>query len=140
MGYANDFAKLWFTFSREYKAYMDHNLGPGLTEGQLVVIEYLLKHEQVKPSDLIDYLVTTPAAVTTILDRMEKAGLVARERDESDRRIVRVKLTESGIEEGKRGLELREAFLQNQLDQLSTHNQQVLIYLFGKVAAFSDND
>ena len=47
-----------------------------------------MSNERMKPSDLIEYLSTTPAAVTTLLDRMEKAELIVRVRDEKDRRIV----------------------------------------------------
>jgi MarR family transcriptional regulator, temperature-dependent positive regulator of motility len=87
-----------------------------------------------KPSELLKYLETTPAAITTLLDRMERGGLIARSRDLSDRRIVWVTVTKVGLEEAKRGMELREAYIQNALDRISGHNQQLLVYLLGKVA------
>ena len=37
-------------------------------------------------------------SVTGVVDRLEKLGYVERERDTADRRVVRVKLTESGVE------------------------------------------
>lgn len=45
---------------------------------------------------LAEVLDVSQASATGIVDRMEQRGLVARERDEADRRIVRVVLTESG--------------------------------------------
>ena len=36
------------------------------------------------------------SSTTGIVDRMEQRGLVCRERDETDRRVVRVELTEQG--------------------------------------------
>ena len=39
----------------------------------------------------------TPAAVTTLLDRLEERGLVVRNRSEQDRRQVQVALTEKAI-------------------------------------------
>jgi DNA-binding MarR family transcriptional regulator len=87
-----------------------------------------------KPSDFIQYLSTTPAAITTLLDRMEKGELINRERDEKDRRIVWITATEKGRSECARGLEIRQQFIEGYLNRISAHNQQVLIYLLGKVA------
>jgi len=132
--YTNDFAKVWFKVSRDMRTHMDSQLAPTLTESQLNVIDYIMNHEQVKPSDLIDYVATTPAAITTLMDRMEKNGLIVRERDTTDRRIVWLKLTAKGQEEGKRGLEIRKQFLEQYLSRISSHNQQLLVYLLGKVS------
>ncbi|MNI42474.1 Transcriptional regulator HosA [compost metagenome] len=87
-----------------------------------------------KPSDLIEFLATTPAAVTTLLDRMEKNGLITRERDEKDRRIVWVNVTEIGKAECERGIRIREQLLDTYLSRISAHNQQLFVYLLGKVA------
>jgi len=47
-------------------------------------------------SGLAEVLDVSQASATGIVDRMEQRGLVARERDEADRRIVRVVLTDQG--------------------------------------------
>jgi DNA-binding MarR family transcriptional regulator len=133
--YSKDFAKLWFKLSKEMKTHMDLKLADQLTEGQLHVLEFLQQQERMKPSDFIQHLATTPAAITTLLDRMEKAELIVRERDEKDRRIVWITTTKKGQAECVRGLEIRQQFLENYLNRISSHNQQLLIYLLGKVAA-----
>nr|WP_205516654.1 MarR family transcriptional regulator [Paenibacillus sp. SYP-B3998] len=113
---------------------MEAGLAPTLTEGQLHVLELLSANERMKPSDLIEFLSTTPAAVTTLLDRMEKNQLIARERDEKDRRIVWVNVTDTGKAECERGTGIREKLLNSYLNRVSAHNQKLLIYLLGKVA------
>ncbi|MCZ8513006.1 MarR family transcriptional regulator [Paenibacillus filicis] len=131
-----EFAKLWWKLSKDLRTHMETELSPTLTEGQLTVLELLMFSNQdtMKPSDFIEFLNTTPAAITTLLDRMEKGGLITRERDEKDRRIVWVKVSDRGREECERGLKIREHFLQNYLGRISSHNQQLLVYLLGKVA------
>ncbi len=131
--YTNEFAKLWFKLSQDLRTHMETQLGTALTESQLNVLEYVLAHDRMKPSDLIHYLATTPAAVTTLLDRMEKNELIERVRDERDRRIVWIHVTGKGREECRRGLELRESFLTSYLGRISAHNQQLLVYLLGKI-------
>jgi DNA-binding MarR family transcriptional regulator len=131
---AQEFAKLWWKVSKDLHTHMDAELAPSITEGQLTVLELLMRQDRMKPSDFIHFLATTPAAITTLLDRMEKAELVTRERDEKDRRIVWVKVSEKGRAECERGTLIRERFLQNYLSRISSHNQQLLVYLLGKVA------
>jgi DNA-binding MarR family transcriptional regulator len=132
--YTNEFAKLMFKLSKEYKTHMETELAPSLTESQLTVLEYLLSQEKMKPSDLLEFLATTPAAVTTLLDRMEKNGLIVRERDERDRRMVWIVVTDKGRTECERGVQVRESYLDGCLDRISSHNQHLLVYLLGKVA------
>ncbi len=132
--HSTEFARLWMKMTKEWKMHLEDALAPGLTEGQLNVLELLLAHQPMTPSDLLQYLSTTPAAITTLLDRMERGGLIARKRDESDRRIVWVNVTERGESEAKRGMEIREQYIQQALNRISSHNQQLLVYLLGKVA------
>jgi DNA-binding MarR family transcriptional regulator len=132
--YSSEFGKLWTKLSKELKMQMESQLSPALTEGQLHVLELLGSGERMKPSDFIDFLSTTPAAITTLLDRMEKNELIARERDEKDRRIVWVNVTAKGKVECERGKRIREELLDSYLSRISAHNQQLLVYLLGKVA------
>jgi MarR family transcriptional regulator, temperature-dependent positive regulator of motility len=132
--HSTEFARLWMKMTKEWKMHLEDALAPGLTEGQLNVLELLLAHQPMKPSDLLQYLSTTPAAITTLLDRMERGGLVARQRDDADRRIVWVNVTERGESEAKRGMEIRDMYIQQALNRISSHNQQLLVYLLGKVA------
>ena len=133
--YSKEFTKLFFKLSKEMKSHMETKLTNSLTEGQLNLLEYLLQQERMKPSDFIQYLSTTPAAITTLLDRMEKSELIHRERDNKDRRIVWITATAKGQAECQRGLEIRQQFIENYLNRISSHNQQLLVYLLGKVTA-----
>jgi len=45
---------------------------------------------------LAEAIDASPASATGIVDRMERRGLVHRERDDTDRRIVRVEVTQAG--------------------------------------------
>jgi DNA-binding MarR family transcriptional regulator len=56
-----------------------------------------LSHEGPVPmSAIAEALGVSGASTTGIIDRMEERGLVERGRDESDRRVVKVALTEAG--------------------------------------------
>ncbi len=134
MDNAAEFVKSWTKLTKEWNARMEAELAPQLTAGQLEVLELLQTHEPMKPSELLPHLETTPAAITTLLDRMERAGLVERSRDEADRRIVWVTMTELGRSEVGRGVAVRAAIVNESLDRISSHNRQLLVYLMGKVS------
>lgn len=134
MDTAAEFVKIWMRLTKDWSASLEEELAPQLTMGQLEVLELLQKEEPMKPSDLLPFLETTPAAITTLLDRMERAGLVERRRDESDRRMVWIHMTELGRSEVDRGLRVRAEVAGRSLERISAHNRQLLVYLIGKVA------
>jgi MarR family transcriptional regulator, 2-MHQ and catechol-resistance regulon repressor len=68
----------------------------GVTPPQLAVLEALLHLGPLHACDLGRKLLRSGANVTTVVDNLEKAGLVARERGREDRRYVVVALTASG--------------------------------------------
>jgi MarR family transcriptional regulator, 2-MHQ and catechol-resistance regulon repressor len=70
--------------------------GSGLTAGQLGVLEVLLHLGPMHACDLSQKLLRSNANMTTVIDNLEKAGLVTRERTKEDRRFVRVALTPEG--------------------------------------------
>jgi|UniRef100_A0A7V3YEW9 DNA-binding MarR family transcriptional regulator len=68
----------------------------GLHPGQPPVIMIVARHEGITQNQVAEKLNLRPATVAIMLRRMEKAGLVHRKQDESDRRLQRVYLTEKG--------------------------------------------
>jgi len=70
----------------------------GLTHVQAVLLKRLLDSGNSTVSALADYLGVTMAAVSSLVERMVKCGLLDRKRSESDRRVVQVSLAAKGRE------------------------------------------
>lgn len=68
----------------------------GLYRGQPQLLRELWQEEGLTQTDLAARLQITPATVTKMLQRMEKAGFVWRKPDPEDQRVSRVYLTEAG--------------------------------------------
>lgn len=68
----------------------------GLTGPQLTVIKILEQLGDLSLSSLSSRIKAKNSTVTGIIDRMEREGLVRRERSEEDRRIVLIRLTDEG--------------------------------------------
>ena len=67
-----------------------------ITGPQLVCLLAVEDHEPVTPSAIARHVHLSPSTVIGILDRLQAKGLVQRERDLKDRRLVQVALTEPG--------------------------------------------
>jgi DNA-binding MarR family transcriptional regulator len=68
----------------------------GLTGPQLTVIKLLESFGDISLSSLSERIRAQNSTVTGIIDRMEREGLVRRERSTSDRRVVYIRLSEKG--------------------------------------------
>ena len=68
----------------------------GLYRGQPPVLFALWEQEGLTHTELAERLQNTPATITKMLQRMEKAGFIQRRPDASDQRVSRVYLTEAG--------------------------------------------
>ncbi len=77
---------------------LDQRLGKDhdITFIQAVTLLAIDSFDRPQPHLVADYLSQQSQTVTGVLDRLERAGHVARRRDLGDRRAVRLELTESG--------------------------------------------
>jgi DNA-binding MarR family transcriptional regulator len=77
-------------YSRKLKA------GYRLTSPQLVCLTSITVHEPTTASRIAEDVFLSPSTVVGILVRLESKGLVIRERDVQDRRVVNIRSTEKG--------------------------------------------
>jgi DNA-binding MarR family transcriptional regulator len=68
----------------------------GLTGPQLVILQEVSRHGEVTAGEIARAVSLSQATVTGILERMEKRGLLARQRSERDKRRIMVRITEPG--------------------------------------------
>jgi MarR family 2-MHQ and catechol resistance regulon transcriptional repressor len=73
-------------------------LPAGLTITQFGVLEAIHHIGPLCQGELAEKLLRSGGNLTLVVDNLEKAGYVARERDPADRRFVVVKLTDKGIQ------------------------------------------
>jgi DNA-binding MarR family transcriptional regulator len=85
------------------------------------------------PGELLDWMMVTSGAVTKRVDRLERAGLVARAPDPGDRRGVLVGLTPEGLELIDRAVEEHVANEENLLAGLTNQERERLARLLRKL-------
>lgn len=105
-----------------------------LTGPQLTVVKLLEQIGDLSLSELSERIRAQNSTVTGIIDRMEREGLVTRERSKEDRRVVYIRLTAKGLELA-RGIpvEPMEIF-RSALETLSPQETRDLMRIMTKVA------
>jgi DNA-binding MarR family transcriptional regulator len=86
--------------SEGYRNAVAHRLGMGVTETQ--ALSNLMAAKAMGQTELADALGITTSSVTSLVDRMERSGLVKRQPHPRDRRRTVVQLTKYGAESVER--------------------------------------
>jgi DNA-binding MarR family transcriptional regulator len=94
-GGISDRLRLIAVLTRRIEQRLGEHLGVNLTD--LSAMEHLISDGPLTPSDLASRLEVSTAAGTQIVDRLERAGHVSRERDAADRRKVLVVPVEASV-------------------------------------------
>ena len=110
----------------------------GLTGPQLLVLQALGNNEQMSAGDLAREINLSQGTVTSILDRLEKRGLIQRVRSESDRRKVFVTLTVHGQEQLARAPTLLQEHFIERFSKLKDWEQHQILASLQRLAEMMD--
>ncbi|MBT1171492.1 MarR family transcriptional regulator [Bifidobacterium sp. SO4] len=91
-----------------HRSQMQRDLNHGA--GETFVIRALAHQGTMSPSQLADAMHVTTGRISAVLSALERKGQIVRSVDPSDRRAVRVELTEAGRDRGRKDMqEMRDA-------------------------------
>jgi MarR family transcriptional regulator, 2-MHQ and catechol-resistance regulon repressor len=90
----------------------------GLTESQFAILEAVYHLGPLQQGELCRKILRSGSNVTTVVDNLERDGLVRRERDADDRRIQVVHLTDAGRELLQRALPVHVQRVRAQMEAL----------------------
>lgn len=108
----------------------------GITSSQYNVLRILRGEGKPLPSlEIGDRLLQVVPAITGLVDRLEKQGLVSRERSTEDRRVVYVELTGKGTDLLNRMDEPTRELEHTLISHLSDRDQKTLIRILAKARA-----
>ncbi len=99
----------------------------GVPEAQIKLVVYLAAHGPQTMSEVAEGLDVTTPAVTGLVDKLEKRGMVERVRDSQDRRVVRVRLSPHAQQVAEAHVAERRRQMRAVLATLSPEEQQTFI-------------
>ena len=110
----------------------------GLTSPQLLVMQAIEKEGKPSTSTLARHISVSQATMTRIVDRLERAGLVRRQKSTQDKRVVNVGLTEAGVEKLEHAPEPLQAEFLRRFRELEAWEQQMLKSSLLRIAKMMD--
>jgi DNA-binding MarR family transcriptional regulator len=96
-----------------------------ITHPQFIILGFLHNNGDSKMCGIARFMSVTTAAMTGMVDRLEKYGYVKRESEPGDRRIINVSLTHKGLELVKK---------------INEERRHMIIDVFGKVSGQDRSD
>ena len=87
------------------------------------------------PTQLMQSVLITSGAMTALLDRLTRLGLIYRQPDDKDKRIKRAVLTQKGLDKIDQTIEIRFAEAHNAIAALSPTEKKELAQLLKKLMA-----
>jgi DNA-binding MarR family transcriptional regulator len=98
-----------------------------IPDAQIKLVMYLAIHGSQTMSDLAEGLKVTTPAITGLVDKLEKRGMVERLRDPQDRRVVHVRLAPRARLIAEQHLEARRRQMRLVLTTLTPEEQRMFI-------------
>ncbi|GAA0592088.1 hypothetical protein GCM10009001_05320 [Virgibacillus siamensis] len=113
----------------QWNKVFDEDLGVS----HILVLGHLMVHGNSRPSDIAKELGLTPPTLTHLSEKLVQKKLALRIRDESDRRIVNLGITDEGIatvqRANQKGVELRK----NLFEKLTEEEREQLLSIYEKL-------
>lgn len=98
MELVDHYINLSFSVNKIAESLIKEEIGADLTNDQHYTLRYINKVGTCTSTELAEVFDVKKSAVTAMITRMWEKGLIKRTRDENDRRVVYLTLTEKGSE------------------------------------------
>lgn len=110
----------------------------GLSVAQLLVLEIVAATHHISPSKIAHEAGISQATATSLIDKLERRGLVVRTRSALDRRVIWVSITDDGRKMLDDAPDPLQRVYSSQFGQLADWEQAMVIAALERVAAMLD--
>lgn len=107
-----------------------------LSISEMHVIDSIGMNKERTMSDTAKDLKVTSGTLTTAVDNLIKKGYVERRRSVEDRRVVKIKLTEKGVDAFKLHEDFHKDLVISALQELDSNEEEVLIKVLSNIDVF----
>lgn len=98
-----------------------------ITGPQFGALQWLISDGNLTIGELSQNMNLACSTITDLIDRMEKNDLVVRQKDEKDKRVVRIDVLQKGLDIVKKVLQQRRLFLNEKLKNFKEEDKKYLM-------------
>ena len=140
--YATDYDEILVALRRITRAIDLHSKRlqktTGLTTSQLLVLQVISDLGNPTPSAISREVVLSQATVTSLIDRLERNGMVNRIKSDSDKRAVHIKLTTLAVEQLEHAPEPLQSGFLREYRKAPEYQKHLLIASLQQIATMMD--
>src|SRR5712672_2822294 len=125
--------RAWYGLNQAFRRRIAHL---GLTPDQFTVMRTLLENDGITQRELTQLMSSDPNTIASLLERMEKSGLLVRKSHEKDRRANRLHAEPAGRRKYEQARELALALQQEVLSVLPEEQRELFLTQLTLVADF----
>jgi DNA-binding MarR family transcriptional regulator len=123
--------RAWYGLNQAFRRRIVHL---SLTPDRFTVLRTLLEHEGISQRQLTSLMSSDPNTVASLLERMEKAGLIERQTQDQDRRANRLRVKPSGTAKYERARKIAVVLQREVLRALPTDAREDFLVNLDKIA------
>ncbi|MEW6524887.1 MAG: MarR family transcriptional regulator [Bacillota bacterium] len=106
-----------------------------ITPPQFNALVHLQESGDITMGELCQKMYLACSTATDLIDRMERNGLIVRQRDTADRRVIRLRITDEGAGVIQQVMQARRRYLRAILEKMADEDKQKLISALGQIHA-----
>ncbi len=134
---ANNLEKIMFNYIDQFKVLLSADTWNSIllnsTKNEVLLLLTLYRGKDINMSQIAEYLNAPLNTTTGIVSRMEKKDMVRRVRNESDKRVVTIVLTEKGLKQINDVISIFVEYGKKVLSSLTSEELTILSNVIGKV-------
>ena len=133
----NQFISAMFSLTSAIKCESEHccKICGEINEKELMIVAFVGDNKSVKMSEIADFLKVPLSTLTSIADKLVANKFLVRNNSNEDRRVVKVALSEKGLESYKAFLTRKKAMTKKVLSHFNEKEHNKLIGHISKLAA-----
>lgn len=134
------YVSLSFQVHKKGEALIKGQISEELTNDQHYILRYISQTKECTSSELADAFEVNKSAITAIINRMADRGLIERTRDQNDRRVVYLTLSEEGNTLYQSCQEKIEQLVRSIITQFDEAEISQFIHTYEKASAYFRED
>ena len=121
------------TFTNQMTIRWNKIFNEDLGVSHILTLSFLQHNESSRPSDVSKALGLTPPTVTHLVNKLVKKGLVERQANDNDRRIIYLVITKQGQDVLEKAIESGQVLRKEVFLKLTDEERQQLLTLYKKL-------
>jgi len=119
---------------------MNEHVHANITTDQFTVLQYIAQNNKVTSTEIAREMGVGKSAITALVNRLVQRNMITRERNEQDRRIVYLRMTDEGLYAVQQTKQAIHRYLEDKLSHFPIEDIEKFLLSIEKLAELMEDD